>query len=125
MHPLISCVNPTDFPTDYFFAYGIFPQVQHNAVEGRASHPPCDRGRMGQGRHRGIAEVFRLHRVEYKGQAHELRVHRHDRRLPESEAKAGSEVKKQRIIKALAALNELVQTYEHRESTHEFLRLSL
>ena len=29
-----------------------------------------------------------------------------------------------RIIKALAALNELVQTYEHRESTHEFLRLS-
>ena len=80
---------------------------------------------MGQGRHRGAAEVFRLHRVEHKGQAHEFRVHRHDRRLPESEAKAGSEVKKHRIIKALAALNELVQTYEHHESTHEFLRLSL
>ena len=95
MHPLISCVNPTDFPTDYFFAYGIFPQVQHNAVEGRACHPPCDRGRMGQGRHRGIAEVFRLHRVEHQGQAHEFRVHRHDRRLPESETEAGSEVKKQ------------------------------
>ena len=58
---------------------------------------------MGQGRHRGVAEVFRLHRVEYKGQAHEFRVHRHDRRLPEPEAKAGSAVKKHRIIKALAA----------------------
>ena len=50
---------------------------------------------MGQGRYRGAAEVFRLHRVEYKGQAHEFRVHRHDSRLPEPEAKAGSEVKKQ------------------------------
>ena len=38
--------------------------------------------------HRNASEVFRLHRVEYKGQAHELRVHRHDRRLsfPASEA---------------------------------------
>ena len=74
--------------------------------------------------HRNAAEVLRLHRVEHQGQAHEFRVHRHDRRLPEPEAKAGSAVKKHRIIKALAALNELVQTYEHRESTHEFLRLS-
>ena len=56
---------------------------------------------MGQGRHRGAAEVFRLHRVEHKGQAHEFRVHRHDRRLPEPEAKAGSEVKKLSGINAL------------------------
>ena len=49
---------------------------------------------MGQGRHRGVAEVFRLHRVEHQGQAHEFRVHRHDRRLPEPEAKAGSAVRK-------------------------------
>ena len=79
---------------------------------------------MGQRRYRGAAEVFRLHRFKYKGQAHKFRVHRHDRRLPESEAEAGSAVKKLSGIKALAALNELVQTYEHRESTHEFLRLS-
>ena len=80
---------------------------------------------MGQRRYRNAAEILRLHRFKYKRKTNEFRVHRHDSRLPEPEAKAGSEVKKHRIIKALAALNELVQTYEHHESTHEFLRLSL
>ena len=51
--------------------------------------------------HRNTSEVFRLHRVEYKGQAHEFRVHRHDRRLPEPEAKAGSEVRESSSINAL------------------------
>ena len=73
----------------FLFAYGIFPQIQHDALPCGACDPPCDRGRMGQGRHRGFAEVFRLHRVEHQGQADEFRVHRNDRRLPESASEAG------------------------------------
>jgi len=56
---------------------------------------------MGQGRHRGVAEVFRLHRVEYKGQAHELRVHRHDRRLPEPAPEARRAVREKRGLARL------------------------
>ena len=51
--------------------------------------------------HRNTAEILRLHRFKYKGQAHKFRVHRHDSRLPEPEAKAGREVKKLSGINAL------------------------
>ena len=59
--------------------------------------------------HRNTSEVFRLHRVEYKGQAHEFRVHRHDRRLPESASEAGREVRKAQDYQGFAALNESVR----------------
>ena len=59
---------------------------------------------MGQGRHRGFAEVFRLHRVEHQGQADEFGIHRHDRRLPvPAPQTAGVKRGNSRIIKALAA----------------------
>ena len=35
--------------------------------------------RSGSRRYRGAAEVLRLHGVEHQGQAHQFRIHRHDR----------------------------------------------
>lgn len=49
-----------------------------------------DRGRVGSRRYRDAAEVFRLHGLEHQGQADELGVHRHDRRLPSLRQKQAS-----------------------------------
>ena len=48
-------------------------------------------------RHRDAAEVLRLHRLQHQGQAHQQRVHRHDRRLPQPPppgGRAGADVKR-------------------------------
>ncbi|CAN4036259.1 RloB family protein, partial [Dysosmobacter welbionis] len=50
----------------------------------------------GPGRSGDAAEVFRLHRLQCQGQAHQQRVHRHDRRPPGAGAAEGPEsVRKQ------------------------------
>ena len=61
-----------------------------------AGHPPRHRGGLGPGRSGDAAEVFRLHRLQCQGQAHQQRVHRHDRRPPGAGAAEGPEsVRKQ------------------------------
>ena len=69
----------------------------------REANPPCDRGRLGPRRHRGAAEVLRLHGVEHQGQADEFGVHRHDRGPPEPQAEAGRDVLKTPAAQGFAA----------------------
>ena len=83
----------------------LYPEVAKRfgttAQPGGAGHPPRHRGGLGPGRHRGAAEVLRLHGVEHQGKAHEFGVHRHDRGLPDPSPKAGETVKKAAWFKAL------------------------
>ena len=56
-----------------------------------AGHPPRHRGGLGPGRFGDAAKVFRLHRIQRQGQAHQQRIHRHDRRphLPGAQPQGG------------------------------------
>ena len=58
----------------------------------KSRNPPRHRGGLGPRRHRGAAEVLRLHGVKHQGQAHEFRIHRDDRGLPDAAAEAGEAV---------------------------------
>ena len=60
------------------------PQFRDESPE----NPPRHRGRVGQRRYRGAAEVLRLYRQQYQGQADEFGVHRHDRGQFDPEKKA-------------------------------------
>ena len=65
--------------------------VPYHALPRRACHPPRHRGGMGPGRSGNAAGLFRLHRQQRQGQAHQLRVHCHDRGShPPSQEESGS-----------------------------------
>lgn len=51
----------------------------YHAVPGGAGHPPRHRGGLGPGGHRDAAKILRVYGEFRQGQAHQLRVYRHDR----------------------------------------------
>ena len=54
--------------------------LQHHRLPGGAGHPPRHRGGLGPGRPGDPAKVLRIYRQQRQGQAHQLGVHRYDRR---------------------------------------------
>ena len=63
--------------------------VYKRQLPGRAGHPPRHRGGLGPGRPGDAAKILRLHRLQRQWEAHQQRVHCHDRRPPPAPAEGG------------------------------------
>lgn len=63
-------------------AYVFLPKPADDTQPGGARHSPRDRGSVGPRRPGNAAEILWLYGELREGQAHKLRIHRHDRRSP-------------------------------------------